>query len=133
MEIIRANNGEKPNNLDRDSGILNEQEQQVAQNLYDVAVENGGQLRYIDGENLTFVQAMRIGKRKKIIEITYSSVKEGQITVEFLKSRRGWQDNGAKGYEGFFGDTSKVEPQQFHPTAEKRDKVLNNAFSLFSK
>jgi len=114
----------------RASGILNPQDQRIAQELFDHACTNGGTVR--DGsEGLTIVTVTDRRLRKSSMELHKDGRYVGQITLRLRKGRRFWHDDGAKGFDGVFMEGSKVEPDLFRPTVETRDKVLRIVHDVF--
>src|SRR3990167_10896637 len=102
----------------RSSGILNPDDQQIAQELFDHALNNDKEIVLRKGDELTMVTVTRYGARRKSMELYRDSHDVGQVTLKLRRGRRFWHDDGAEGLGGFIGDLSKVEPEPFRPNAE---------------
>ncbi len=110
------------------SGILGDQEQQIAQQLYDLAASQSGTVREHGGK-VTVVTVISRKKRSQSMEIFTSS--NGSIETRLRRGRKGWQDDGARGQSGVFGEGSMMVSEEFHPTLEQRRRTLRNAADRF--
>ena len=111
--------------------VLNPSDQQTANELFDRAVENAhGQMVLLGGSDSAVVTVLKKGKRGSM-EILRVSPEGGEVTLRLRKGRKGWQDDGAEGIAGSFFEGSKVEPEEFHPNARTRDRVLREVHDIF--
>ena len=112
----------------RGSSILDEQGQQIAQQLYDLALSRGGSVRD-DSVEVTIVTVTGRKKRAQSMEVFVDG--NGGIETRFRRGRRGWQDDGSHGQSGVFGEGSIMQSEEFHPTTEQRRETLRNAAQRF--
>lgn len=121
-------------NIDREprsTPILNPSGQQIADELFNRAVESAhGQMVLLGGSESAVVTVKKRG-RKGSMEVFVENHQIGQVELRVRRGRRGWHDDGAKGKAGSFFEGSKVEPEEFHPTAEVRDRVLQRVHDIF--
>lgn len=109
---------------------LNQADQQIADELFENAVENGGELRQDVGGEFTYVVVLKKGKNGKMeLERHTHGV---QATVTFRKGKGAWHDDGAIGKAGGSGEySSKIEPEKFHLGSDFRDRVLREVYDVF--
>ncbi len=114
----------------RASGILKPEDQIIAQELFDHARINSGNVRDTS-EGLTIVTVTNTRLRRSSMELYKDGKDVGQVTLRLRRGRSSWHDDGAEGFSGVFMEGSKVEPDQFHPTTEMRDRILRQVHNVF--
>ena len=120
------------NALGRESGILELLDQTVAQELYNLAIKAGGRLGLARQEGAITVVVKSSRRGPASMKVDWYGPEIGYVSVNLRRGKKGWQDNGAKGYHGVFGELSKAEPEPFRPSLEQRDEVLRRAHGMYS-
>lgn len=121
-------------NIDREprsTPILSPSDQQIADKLFNRAVESAhGQMVLLGGSESAVVTVKKRG-RKGSMEVFVENHQVGQVELKIRRGKKGWHDDGAKGKAGSFFEGSKVEPEEFHPNSEMRDRVLREVHDIF--
>lgn len=115
----------------RRSGILNPNDQQIAQELFDHTLNNGRRVEIREGEEVTITTVTCHRVHGSSMELYRDTHDIGQMTVRFRRGREFWHDDGAEGHVGVFDDLSKVGPDLIHPDAEMRDRILREIHDIF--
>jgi len=116
------------NSTERQSSILNPEDQQIAQDLFDHTRENDGEVVLPKGDELTTAVINENIYGSPSMELNREGSDIGHVTLHFRRGKSLWRDDGAIGFSGSYGDLSQFGPVPYHPDEKTRDKVLREVY-----